>query len=1067
MDPEEGLARGAFRADYSPRDPVRTTVPKIVQAALLEAGRVEDPYWERNNEKLLWIESKEWWYFLDFAAPAAREGARYEILFEGLAYLAEIWLDGVNVGVFQGMFARRRIDATELLRPSGRHRLTLRLRALPGSREDRPGGSIPRGTLRSSGVVAPFSYWWNWAPHLVPIGIWKPVSLEVRGPVCMGDCHVRTALEWNGRGEAERATLSIGADLANRGAGGDFTLEAAVTGEGFDSIPLTARRSLRLGAGVSQTPVLEIQLEKPRLWWPNGYGDHPLYRLRLGIADAEGSLCDLVETTFGIRQIEFVPNDEDERVQEVFRQSDRPWSNVGKPYPWTFVVNRKKIFIKGSNWVPVDSLFRFEEARYRDYLDLAENAGLNLLRVWGGGIHETETFYRLCDGKGLLAWTEFWLACANYPAMPQDLFLENAADMIRVLRNHPSLALWCGGNEFNPDARENRGLVDRLAAVVYALDPDRPFHRGSPYKGDRHGGLLMMPTRTTSKYNGDILTGDARLVLFRSEVAVARSAPVAESLRRFIGQDKLWPIDRPTWQYHHGVVKEQERDAREYGAAGSLERWIQAGQLAHAQAHRHNLEYCRQRMFLCSGCLQWQLNASWPALHREIVDFYGIPKPAYYAYKRAAREPLVVADFPKYLYDGNEAVSAAVSVVNGSHRPFGRGCVVAEILDDASRVVHRQEGSVDLGENESRPVFELRWTVPPGSLRHVFFIRVRLFRGGTAEADNLYWIGVSGYAFKERSLELRGSWMVQAGPSVNETAWRRVELPSYWAFPQRAPADGETVFYRHEVLVPAGWKGAFLELFSAGFEGNDRVSWNGIEVGATEEDPAEETAGDEMLFTEQWGQRPVAESGQAPRGVAAPARPSGPARRSVRTSADPFVVPNLLKRFYDIPPALVRWGEVNTIDIELSGDHATGISEPVFLREKSTETEKEAIRSLDDRGDDLGAMADLPLATVKGRLFADGALRPEGREQEARIRLENPGCRLAFFVSVRLDGLVEGERVLYEDNYVPIFPGESRDLRLIFRQLRGMGAARRLIARVRGWNVAETRLDGSVEVPGG
>ncbi len=181
MDPGEGLARGASRADYRPRDPVRTTVPKIVQAALLEAGRVEDPYWERNNEKLLWIESKEWWYFLDFTAPASRGGARYEILFEGLAYLAEVWLDGASVGVFQGMFARRRIDATDFLRRPGRHRLTLRLRALPGSQEDRPGGSVLRGTVRNSGVVAPFTYWWNWAPHLVPIGIWKPVSLEVRG----------------------------------------------------------------------------------------------------------------------------------------------------------------------------------------------------------------------------------------------------------------------------------------------------------------------------------------------------------------------------------------------------------------------------------------------------------------------------------------------------------------------------------------------------------------------------------------------------------------------------------------------------------------------------------------------------------------------------------------------------------------------------------------------------------------------------------------------------------------------------------------------------------------------
>jgi hypothetical protein len=174
-----------------------------------------------------------------------------------------------------------------------------------------------------------------------------------------------------------------------------------------------------------------------------------------------------------------------------------------------------------------------------------------------------------------------------------------------------------------------------------------------------------------------------------------------------------------------------------------------------------------------------------------------------------------------------------------------------------------------------------------------------------------------------------------------------------------------------------------------------------------------------------------------------------------------------LKRFYDIPPALVQWGAVNTIEIELSGDHATGISEPVFLREKSTEDEKEAIRSLDDRGDYLGAMAELPRTTVKGRLIADGALLPTARDQEVRIRVENPGPHLAFFVSVHLDGLVEGERVLFEDNYLPVFPGESRDLRVVVRQLRDTGAPRGLTARARGWNVPEVVLDGSVEVRGG
>ena len=234
--------------------------------------------------------------------------------------------------------------------------------------------------------------------------------------------------------------------------------------------------------------------------------------------------------------------------------------------------------MRGTNWVPVDNLFRLTEERYNLYLDQVEAANLNMLRVWAGGIQETETFYKLCDRKGILTWAEFWLACASYPVMPHDLFLKCAVNEIKCIRNHPSVVMWSGGNEYNPDEPENKELVDKLAEVCREHDPTRSFRRGSPYKGDRHGGLLMLPTRTSNKY-GDILNGDTRLVLYRAEVAVKRAAPMLESIRKFIGEDKIWPIDKQTWQYHHAVVSEQERDAREYGGLDDLEHWIMATQI--------------------------------------------------------------------------------------------------------------------------------------------------------------------------------------------------------------------------------------------------------------------------------------------------------------------------------------------------------------------------------------------------------------------------------------------------------------------------------------------------------
>jgi beta-mannosidase len=1124
MEIGQGLARQAWEPGYEPADAFPARVPGIVQAALLEAGRIEDPYWEMNNERILWVERKEWWYFRRFRLPAdlppavLRGGGRVELVFEGLTYHADIWLNGAALGSFSGMFLRRFLDVTGQVRPGEANLLAVRLRALENSWEDRPAGAVKRGTVRSSGVVAPFSYWWNWSPHLVPIGIWKPVHLKISGAFALRDPHVRTRILWDECGEAEAADLEVSVELACAGTrGGQATVRGRVQAPGTGSaapagpdppgatrdrpeeeavFKLSATRdrpeeepafelSAALGPGEVRVERVRLRLERPRLWWPNGMGPHPLYGLGLEVLDEAGARSDRLETEFGVRELALERNPDDLWVQETSTQSNRLWSLVGQPYPWTFVVNHRKVFIRGSNWLPADNLFRFTEERYRMYLDLAEEANLNMLRVWGGGIHETEAFYRLCDRKGLLTWTEFWLACADYPDMPRDLFVESAADMVKVIRNHPCLALYCGGNEFNADAPQNRGLVDRLAAVVRDHDPDRRFRRGSPYKGDRHGGLLMLPTRTSNKYNGDILNGDQRLVLFRAEVAVARSAPLPDSIRKFIGEGNIWPINRPIWQYHHGVVGEQERDAREYGGAGCLERWLMSGQIVHGQVHRHNMEYCRQSKFHCSGCMQWQLNASWPAMHREIVDWWGIPKPAYYAYKRACRDYLVTVDLEKYVYDGNEELALDVYAVSDRHRRTGACTVSAAVYDARMERLHLQEGRVELGENESVRALTLRWRVPGDYLRRVFFIHAGLRQDGALLAENLYWCGTSGYARKEKCLNLNGPWEFQVGPEARETEWKPCRMPSYWALPPRAPEPGRMVFYRKRFDLPAGWRGTELEMFCQGFEGNDRVAFNGAPIGATEEELTVTMGTDELLFTEKWAERRAHESREAGEARAAeasgeasgppPAAPPGGRRKgerqNVRISSDPFVVPNLIKRFYRIPPGAVRWGGRNALEVVLYGEHATGISEPVFIRPASTEEEKRAIRALDDEGVYLAGIGDLPEARLTGALFCDHPVAA-GPGGEARLlaRLANGSPHLAFFTALTLRGadgggpLEEAARVHYSDNYTWLLPGEERDFTITVIGRGTFRGRRRVFLEIGGWNVPRAACPQEVEL---
>jgi len=1063
MEYDEGLGRSAYKPNYVSQDPVRAEVPTIVQNALLQAGKIEDPYWEMNNEKILWIEDKEWWYFKEFTVPEDVEGKTYELVFEGITYRADIWLDGITIGKTEGMFKRVFIDITRFVKPGEKHLLTLRCRALEHSSEDRPGGKVKRGMVRSSGVVAPFTYWWNWSPHMVPIGIWKSVWLNISGGVTIRDPFVKTTINWDECVEAESVDLTITVDVASKlERKENLVIKGTIKGVGFNDGVIELKEELTLEPGDEGVYEIQATINRPRLWWPNGMGEHPLYKLELEIYDSEWNLLDATATEFGVREITMIQNTDAEWVQRVSTQSNRLWSLVGNPYPWTFVVNKKRMFVRGSNWLPLDNLFRFPEERYRQFLDQVEASNLNLLRIWGGGIQETETFYKLCDQKGILCWTEFWLSCANYPVMPYDLFIECALDMIKTIRNHPSIAIWSGGNEYNPDAPENKEMVDRLGKVCEIYDSFRPFRRGSPYKGDRHGGLLMLPTRTSNKYNGDILNGPQRLTLLRSEIAVGRSAPNIESIKRFIGEDKLWPIDRQSWQYHHAVIKEQERDAKEYGGTDNLEYWVMSTQIGHGQIHRHNMEYCRQTKYWCSGCMQWQINASWPTFHRELIDWYGIPKPSYYAYKRSSQDYLVLADFEKYTFDGNEELKIDIYAVNDRHLRVGDCTVKAVVYDSHMNVMHEQEDRVVLEADVSTKSMTLNWKVPADYLKRVFFVYLELRHWDNLIAENLYWLGTTGYARPAKVLNLNGPWQYQIGQEINETKWQKTLMPSYWALPPQAPMDeNDSVFYRRKIVIPEDWKGTKLELFCAGFEGNDEVWINGVKIGETEEELTVEMGTDDLLFTEKWAERMVSEQGKEvkPDKKVQTAK-DGSNRRNIRISSDPFITPNLIKRFYPIPQDAIRWGKINTIEVRLYGEHATGVSEPVYIREVSTKEQQQAVIDFDNEGAYLAEIRQLPEVDLDVQVYCDDTLL-DGKDSQAYMLLhvENNTIDLAFFTEFKVEGLDDEVIILFSDNYTHILPNTEKDIHVRIINLGKFTGTKTVKVSIGGWNAKKKTLE--------
>ncbi len=409
-------------------------------------------------------------------------------------------------------------------------------------------------------------------------------------------------------------------------------------------------------------------------------------------------------------------------------------------YPWTFQVNGKKMFAKGGNWIPIDQLLRLDRSRYDRLLSLARNAGFNLLRVWGGGLYETDDFYELCDQYGILAWQEF-LSNRSFSKIDRENFLDGAASAVLRLRNHPSLTFWCGGNEFDPDDAGSKSVIDALDSLLKSLDPQREFHRASPYQGDDHHWAVWHGLKPYTDY---------RIVRpFRSEAGM-NTFPVPENYRKFTPPSYLWPPDTTFIEYHgeYNVrfqhLMKLSRYADEYGAPTTTDDFIRKSELSQALANAFNMEFCRENKFRNSGLLIWQFNDIWPCISWSMVDWYGTPKPSYYYMKRASRPIHVGADFERYIWKAGEEFSADIYLLNDTYSPVKDYSYEARILGIDGRELSAQKGDASTPENRSTKVGHIAFAIPTALAGTSFFLSVELKDpDGKLVSSLMYPIGVS------------------------------------------------------------------------------------------------------------------------------------------------------------------------------------------------------------------------------------------------------------------------------------------------------------------------------------
>jgi beta-mannosidase len=985
-----GNAGRAYQREYVPDDAVTADVPVTATTAWLEDGRIPDPYVGMNSRDILWMEQKEWWYLKDF--DLERLDGCHRLTFEGINYRAEAWLNDVQIGTWEGSFLKKTIDLDPALLRSKGNRLAVRVRTQErawedGTQPDPRGFQNSSAHIRTQGPTPQYAYGWNWSPHLIAVGIWRPVVLEWMGTARFGDTRIHSELS------EDLGTGSVRFTGLVEGLGGPADgLAVELTARHPDGSTSETRQAIEgLETDGSAAIDLTLTFPKPDLWFPNGFGRQPLYQIEARLVSANDETCDERTRRVGFRRIEFIPNTNDLEVQATSGQTNRLWSIVGKPYPWTMVVNGLRIFSKGTNWCPVDNLYRDRNAHVRRLLELAREAHTVFIRIWGGGLTESDYFYDCCDELGLLCLQEFWFACGSAPAMNHRVFLENAESELIRLRERTSIALWGGGNEFNPDNHENRPVIDLIDDLVARMDGSREFRRGSPYRGDRHGGLVSTPHYTTNKYR-DLLPGRRRLVLLRSECAVGRSPTRPTNIRKFVPEESLWPVDWKVYQNHHAQRPEWEEVSRPFGEATTWEQALLHASVFHCIDSRLNMEYARASKYESSGCWTWQINASWPSFHREHIDWYGDPKPVYYWYKNACKPVIALADFERFVWHPGELLNPELFAVNDTHEPVPVEVAVQVYTLDGTRQhesLHRVEIPADAPMNLGR----LDWRIPVELAEQVLYLALETTANGKVVHRNTYYVAVSpdtvfqsGHAIGERlKLSYLGKTSEVSAPHYYTLA-DIVDEPTEHDKEQKHAADDELdAIYSTTFDLPAHLSGRSLEIHLPGVSGDDTVILN------------DEVIGEGLLDLEN----------------------------EFNYEADPVRWPNLPSRHYSIPAELIR-EQGNEVQIRLSGrrlaphtDKRFGLTRMITLREATPVALQTRIADYNRAKAFFRPITEGPQGTV------ELTVAPGSDSATHEVRLSNPGSTSVAFVV--LDLVNEGEaRFFFDEGALSaLHPGET------------------------------------------
>lgn len=627
-------------------------VPGDITIDLFNAGKIVNPYVGMNHVQNRWVAREDFTYSAKFNLSQQQfDTESINIVFEGVDLFSDIYVNETLVGTTKNMFLKYEFDIKPYVNVGENSvkvamHSTLNYMENIDTRDFFGVFNVQRLFIRK----AQCHFGWDWAPDMPGYGIWGDVYLDI-GNKCKisdvsyvahnsGEVTLFSELNYNVRSRVDmHGNEIVGSCTKNANDYLLFMLENKPNSNEYTTkkIQVCGKKNFAC-----------FSVDDVQLWWPIGYGEQNMYRYKVELYRNEM----LVDTKIGklaFREVKLV---------------EKPKADNLLGYE--FYVNQKKVFVKGSNWVPIECFTgTVKDEKYRALIDKAQMQNINMLRVWGGGIYEKDIFYNLCDEKGILVWQDMMFACGDIPEDDAD-WVDNATKeieyQVKRLRNHPSIVYWCGGNEktgsYGLQISHGDYFVNYVVrGIVNHLDGTRPYAQQSPVSRTDVGNDLTSGESHFNSFERSLSDGILnyrkficeKTPTFVSECAILGPCSV-QSTKKIFPKDKLWPmnevwVDRLMDNKYAAVImcfaeREMYYVTTMYGKPTSLDDFVTKGMTVHAEMMRAEVEMARKNKSVTSGILNWMFSDIWPTCTWSIVDYYGEPKQVYYQLKRSYRPTL-------------------------------------------------------------------------------------------------------------------------------------------------------------------------------------------------------------------------------------------------------------------------------------------------------------------------------------------------------------------------------------------------------------------------------------------